>query len=749
MNLIASEINNILKQNPVAAEIDAIIAMHEDARLIDNPVAYEINSVIEHDEDDDVELYENPVRDDICEYLVHYGVGIDDGAPGPGSGRYPKGSGDNPYQHQEDFVGKVTGLRAKGYTDAEIAAQLGIRGASGKPSSNKLRAEYSTALNDIKYHQILKWQKLRDEGKTFEEIAQLTGAKNESTVRETLKKYEQNVDKYKLARTTADYLKSMISENPKAVIDVGEEANALIGVSPQKLEQALYLLEQEGYHVYSNYQVQNQTNTSNYTTMKVLASPDIQYKDLYHAPDTGLPVDVRMIKDSKRVLVNNGEDIMLGFRYPESLDSKRLQVVYAEDGGKERDGLVELRKGVPDISLGDAHYSQVRILVDGTHYIKGMAVYADDLPEGIDVRFNTNKSKGTPVIGKDSSVLKPISSDPTNPFNSLIKEHGGQSEYIGEDGKKHLSLINKRADQGDWTDWSDTLPSQFLSKQPKSLIKQQLSISVKDREEQLNDILSITNPVIREDRLISFADACDNAAVTLKAAPFPNQKWHVILPIPSLSEKEVFAPQYDDGTTLALVRYPHGGTFEIPIVTVNNKNKVGRNMIGLDSIDGMGLNAKVAERLSGADFDGDTVMAIPITSKSNIKSSNPLAGLKDFDPKERYPGVKDKNGNYITPLLSKKDTGKEMGIVSNLITDMTIKGASEEELARAVRHSMVVIDAAKHSLDYKRSEYENDIEGLKKIYQINSDNQKGYGGASTLTVDLARDINVEAPPYPF
>lgn len=64
---------------------------------------------------------------------------------------------------------------------------------------------------------------------------------------------------------------------------------------------------------------------------------------------------------------------------------------------------------------------------------------------------------------------------------------------------------------------------------------------------------------------------------------------------------------------------------------------------------------------------------------------------------------------------------KQMDVVSNLITDMTIKGATEEELFRAVKHSMVVIDAVKHKLDYKQSEEDNDIESLKKKYQSKKD----------------------------
>lgn len=103
-----------------------------------------------------------------------------------------------------------------------------------------------------------------------------------------------------------------------------------------------------------------------------------------------------------------------------------------------------------------------------------MAVYSDNMPDGVDVIFNTNKKSGTPT--KD--VLKKIKDDPDNPFGSLIKEHGGQSYYDDPKGKytdpvtgkkQSLSLINKRAEEGDWGEWSKTLPSQFLSKQSLTL----------------------------------------------------------------------------------------------------------------------------------------------------------------------------------------------------------------------------------------------------------------------------------------
>ena len=142
-----------------------------------------------------------------------------------------------------------------------------------------------------------------------------------------------------------------------------------------------------------------------------------------------------------------------------------------------------------------------------------------------------------------------------------------------------------------------------------------------------------------------------------------------------------------------------------------------------NSPDAVGINAKTAAILSGADFDGDTVLVIP-TRGTNLKAQSPLQGLKDFEPKDTYrayPGM---------PETSKKNgfnKQMEMGKVSNLITDMTLKGASDDELARAVKHSMVVIDAEKHNLDWRRSARENGISELKTKYQGGPN-----AGASTL-----------------
>lgn len=200
-----------------------------------------------------------------------------------------------------------------------------------------------------------------------------------------------------------------------------------------------------------------------------------------------------------------------------------------------------------------------------------MAVYSDDMPDGVDVIFNTNKSKSVPKM----DVLKDVKSDPDN-FGSLIKDadQGGQYWYTDKNGQKKLGLINKRADEGDWTDWQDALPSQFLSKQSTTLAKKQLDIAKADKSDEFDAIMSLTNPTVKKYYLDKFAESCDSAAVHLQAAALPGQKYHVILPVTSLKDTEVYAPGYKDGQKLALIRYPHGGTFEIPILTVNNKIKM-------------------------------------------------------------------------------------------------------------------------------------------------------------------------------
>lgn len=651
----------------------------------------------------------NHIAEDI---LMHYGMPRR-------SGRYPWGSGDDPYQHgSRDFLGRIEELKKQGWTETpeNIHKEFGL-------TTSQYRTEKALAKNERRALNVATAKSLKEDGLGDSEIGRRMGV-NESTVRSWLN--QESETRMNQAKKTSDFIKKQIDE--KGFIDVGSGVERELNISRERLNQSLELLEREGYPVYGG-RIPQATNKGKFTTVKVVCPPGTEHKDIYEAFNNN------KVKSLNEYTSHDGGDTFDKYVPPKSFDSKRLKIRYAEEGGVDKDGVIEIRRGVDDLSLGNSRYAQVRILVDGTHYLKGMAVYSDDMPDGVDVIFNTNKSKGTPALGsKNNTVLKTIKDDPDNPFGALIKA-GGQSYYIDKDGKRQLSPINKTREQGDWDEWQDALPSQFLSKQSRSLAKKQLDLAAADKMAEYDEICSLTNPTVKKHLLKSFSDDCDAAAVHLKAAALPGQKYHVIIPINSLNDNEVYAPGYEAGTKLALVRYPHGGTFEIPILTVNNKNPDGKKIIGPTSIDAIGINKNIADRLSGADFDGDTVMCIPTHDKSGkvkIVSTPELKGLKGFDPKLKYAYSKEDIESGSAKIM--KNTQTEMGIISNLITDMTLQGASNDELAAAVRHSMVVIDAEKHKLNYKQSEIDNNISALKKTYQrhVDADGNVRAGGASTL-----------------
>lgn len=640
--------------------------------------------------------------------LMHYGMPRR-------SGRYPYGSGGEPYQHSGDFLSRVSELKKKGMKETEIVKAMGMR------STDELRTQIGVAKYDQRSLLVATAKGLKNKGLSLNETAKTMGYKNDSSIRSLLN--EDSEIQMNQIKVTADFIKKQVDS--KGIVDIGVGVESELGIHKEKLKQAVYMLQQQGYEVYGG-RVPQVNNAGKKTTLKVIASPGTDHKDIY---------DYSKIHSLKEYISRDGGDTYeKKFNYPSSMDSKRLKIRYKEEGGIEKDGIIELRRGVDDLSLGKSRYSQVRVLVDKTHYLKGMAVYSDTMPDGVDVIFNTNKPKGTPK----HDVMKPIKNDPDNPFGSAIKDtdKGGQYWYTDKSGKKKLGLINKRSDEGDWDEWKDKLPSQFLSKQPKNLAKKQLVLAIDDKVSEYKLISELNNPTVKKLLLKSYADDCDSAAIHLYAAALPRQKYHVIIPITSMKDNEVYAPKYANGEQLALVRYPHGGTFEIPILKVNNRQSTARKLLGTDITDAIGINSKVAERLSGADFDGDTVMCIPMSNKVKIKSTPPLTDLEGFDAKMQY-GTKKVGEDYYNQSGHKikvmKNTQNEMGRISNLITDMTLKGANQNELARAVKHSMVVIDAEKHKLDYKTSYVENGIESLKKSYQGHYDeNGKYKTGAATL-----------------
>ena len=652
--------------------------------------------------------------------IIHYGIKRR-------SGRYPWGSGEEPYQHMGDFISRVESLRAKGYNDTEVAREM-------KMTTTDFRTQYAVANNERRALLVAKAKSMKHQGMGASEIGRKLGM-NESSVRSLLD--EDRNKRMNAAKDASTFLENQLKAKG-GVIDVGKGVERELGISRPMMDQAIFMLEQKGYNVYG-IGVRNQTNPDVQTNVMVIAPKNMTYGEAYKA-------QMHSLMDYHS---DDGGKTFRQLQYPSSISSDRVKIRYADDkvSGKDMDGVIQIRRGVQDLDLGKDHYAQVRIMVDGTHYLKGMAMYADDIPDGYDIVFNTNKTSDTPKM----KVLKKIGIDPDNPFGATIKANG-QSTYIDKaTGEEKLNAINKIKEEGDWFDnGHNQISAQFLSKQPKELIKRQLDYSYMDKVAEYDEIMTINNPTVKRKMLMDYASNCDKAAVDLKSAAFPREKWEVILPVRSMKETEVYAPNYKDGEKVALVRFPHAGTFEIPICTVNNKQKEARSTIG-NTKDAIGISSKVAERLSGADFDGDSVVVIPMSRKVKINSTDPLPGLKDFDPKLDYgtkeidTGKFDKKGQPIyeyvdsvtnkpIKVMTKQQKGIQMGMVSNLITDMTIQGAGPDELARAVRHSMVVIDAEKHHLNYQRSEKENNIAELRSKYQGHYDKNGKYheGGASTL-----------------
>lgn len=625
-------------------------------------------------------------------HLAHYGILRR-------SGRYPWGSGEDQATRNRSFLDTIDGLKKQGLSEAEIARGFGI-------STTQLRASKSIAKTEQKQADIAWAERLKAKGYSNIAIGEKMGI-NESSVRALLSPGQR--DRTDVLESTSNMLKAQVAE--KGYIDVGSGVEHHIGVSQTKLSTAVARLKEEGYTVH--YVKVEQLGTGQQTTIKVLAKPDTPYSEVFK--------NRSQIKQVTNYSEDGGRSY-LGLQKPLSVDSRRVSVRYAEQGGTDADGVIYVRPGVKDLSLGSARYAQVRIAIDGTHYLKGMAMYKDDLPAGTDLMFNTNKRN----TGNKLDAMKALKDDPDNPFGAVVR----QITKVGPGGKRIVtSAMNIVNEEGDWESWSKSLSSQMLSKQSPALARTQLNMTYDRKRRELDEIKALTNPAVRKKLLESYADDADSSAVHLKAAALPRQGSHVILPINSLKETEIYAPNFRNGERVALVRYPHGGIFEIPELTVNNRHPQARKALG-NAKDAVGINSKVAERLSGADFDGDTVLVIPNNGRI-VKTAPALAGLKGFDPQAAYPGYAG------MPRMSPRTKQVQMGVVSNLITDMTIRGANASELARAVRHSMVVIDAEKHNLNYKQSAIDNGIAQLKAKYQGDA-----KAGASTLISRASAEVRV-------
>lgn len=657
---------------------------------------------------------------DVDEWLAHIGVK-------KRSGRYPWGSGENPYQHPyrfkdaRAFYDYQKALKKAGLSDSEIASYLS-KEIDEPMNTTQFRAYRSIAKDQRMVENRAQAMELYDKGMSKSDIARAMGV-NESNVRNWLNPVlEERTNKTK---KVADALRKAVAE--RGVIDVSAGTAELLGqvipgVTENRLNNAIAMLEAEGYHFYNNIKVP-QLNTGHETTFKVIAPPDVSWADVQKNTDKIGLVEAYWDRDT---------DSIVDFKKPRDIDSSRVQVRYAEQGGADRDGTIEVRRGVPELDLGDNTFTQVRISVDGTHYLKGVAIYGDDdMPKGTDIIFNTNKPMGTSKL----DCFKKLKDDPDMPFGSVVT----QREYTKPDGTRELSALNIVNEEDAWDKWSRSLSSQFLSKQKPALAKQQLKLVLDGQQDEYERIMALTNPVIRQKQLESFAEDCESKACHMKGAALPGQTTKCLIPLPSLRPDECYCPEYPDGTVLACIRFPHANVCEIPVLRVNNKNEEGRRKMG-QSKGGIGIHPDAAKQASGADFDGDNFVCIP-DRDGTIKVGKPIRDLIDFEPKEVF---KKPDSAVPTGHGDGFKKGMRMGLASNLITDMTLGGASLPEIIRAIKYSMVVIDAEKHNLDWQAA-YK--IYGIKKLEHdytahVGANGDILYGGGSTLISMRKKTVSV-------
>ena len=650
------------------------------------------------------------------------------------SGRYPW----DPLLHlpkNYKFIEDRDEMKKRGLSDNEIAKQMGL-------STTVYRSKVTIAKEELKQYNMQRISKLQSEGMIIDDIAKTIGTTGQ-TVRNYLEEIK-NPNKSARAKrvqteAVADTLKDAVKRSK--YIDVGKGVEIQMGISKEKLKSGLNALVESGEYEVHNLRIAQVTDKNNSTPVKVLTKKGVERSEIYKNMDKVRPVEEFAINGDARMFQQ--------MERPKSIGWDRVHIRYAipegqkghgtNDDGAMMDGAMFLRPGVKDLNLGKASYAQVRIAVGDTHYLKGMALYGTEemfkgIPKGTDIIFNTNKTANkTP-----QEVLKELKKNPEggapidgpNPFGATVKRQNTLVDAKGNPvykpgvkdrfGNKvpQIGSVNIVNEEGDWSSWSKALSAQFLSKQPTTVVHERLKATMKQVQDEYESIQKVTNPVIKKQLMESFVSDLESKQVHMKAAAPKGFQGHVILPVPDMKENEVYAPNYKNGEKVVLIRYPHGGRFEIPELTVNN-NSVARKMISKDSPDAIGIHPKVASKMSGADFDGDTAYVIP-NNKGKFKSRDSLKELKNFDP-NMYA---DKPGIF-TPI-TKRYQQTLMGVVSNLITDMTLQGAPSNEIARAVKHSMVVIDAEKHKLNYKRSAEENGIDALMKRYMTHIDKVK-YG----------------------
>ena len=125
--------------------------------------------------------------------LYHYGIKYR-------SGRYPYGSGDDPYQHDPSWLGRVNERREKGMTDTDIAKEFGM-------TTTEFRNRKSVETNALRAAMQSRAYQLKQKGWSNSAIGREMGV-NESTVRSLLDPSRR--ERTTIAKKLADSLEATI-----------------------------------------------------------------------------------------------------------------------------------------------------------------------------------------------------------------------------------------------------------------------------------------------------------------------------------------------------------------------------------------------------------------------------------------------------------------------------------------------------------------------------------------------------------
>jgi hypothetical protein len=235
----------------------------------------------------------NPVVEEI-NYLMHYGIPRR-------SGRYPWGSGDNPYQHGRDFLSRIEELKKEGWSETpdNIKKEFGL-------TTTQYRLEKALAKDERRMLDVATAKSLRKDGLGATEIGRKMGVP-ESTVRSLLN--EDSEARMKQARKTADFIKEQVDK--KGMIDVGTGVERELNISKEKLNEALYILEREGYPIYKG-GVPQATNPGKQINQMVICPPGTKHKEIY---------DFDKVHSLTDYVSHDGGETFDKFVYPKSMDS--------------------------------------------------------------------------------------------------------------------------------------------------------------------------------------------------------------------------------------------------------------------------------------------------------------------------------------------------------------------------------------------------------------------------------------------